>query len=163
ATSRGTRTGRGRRRRRTGSRWAARVSIRVGTRRARAGFRMRRGCFRRGGSRGGGANKRLFFGGRWLQRGGGGPGSGAEQRRGGQVEAGRKVDGGAGGVTAWQKTIARALQVYGMYGMDSGGAVAIMSESADSGDGLYPWDGSPFGYLPSELAKHLRVLAYGPQ
>jgi hypothetical protein len=99
------------------------------------------------------------------------PASGSDEAPRGLIPEGARVqldpslnlDDPSLGLAPWQKTIARALQVYGMYGMDAGGAVALMSESADSGDGLYPWDASAFGYLPIELARHLRVLAYGSQ
>jgi hypothetical protein len=68
------------------------------------------------------------------------------------------------GLTRWQKTIARALQQYGMFLADTGGAVAIFAQHAGSTGGyVYPWGDVDYGYLPPALAKHLRVLKLGRQ
>jgi hypothetical protein len=116
-------------------------------------------------------NHALTFSGPMFNGSGVFPATGSDAAAQGTMPEGARVqldptldlDDPALGLTPWQKTIARALQVYGMYGIDWGGAFAITDESADSGDGTYPWEGSPFGYLPTELAKHLQALAYGPQ
>ena len=62
-------------------------------------------------------------------------------------------------LTPWQRTIARALQRYGMYLADTGGAVAIFAQHPDSEPGSrYPWGAVDYGYLPKWLVRHLRVL-----
>jgi hypothetical protein len=60
----------------------------------------------------------------------------------------------------WQRVIARALQRYGMYLADTGGAVALFAQHPDSAPGArYPWGNDvDYGYLPSWLVRHLRVL-----
>jgi hypothetical protein len=65
----------------------------------------------------------------------------------------------------WQRVIARALQRYGMYLADTGGAVALYAQHPESaGDGFrYPWGDVTYGYLPKWLARHLRVLELPPQ
>ena len=64
----------------------------------------------------------------------------------------------------WQKVIARALQRYGMYLADTGGAVALFAQHPRSAGGYrYPWGEADYGYLPSWLATHLGVLELGPQ
>jgi hypothetical protein len=65
----------------------------------------------------------------------------------------------------WQRVIARALQRYGMYLADTGGAVALFAQHPDSAPGFrYPWGNDvDYGYLPSWLARHLRVLELPPQ
>ena len=61
-----------------------------------------------------------------------------------------------------ERTIAEALQRYGMFLVDTGGAVAVRVEHTLSTDYAYPW-GRSDGRLPSELARHLSVLDAGPQ
>jgi hypothetical protein len=64
----------------------------------------------------------------------------------------------------WQRVIARALQRYGMYLADTGGAVALFAQHPDSeGSFRYPWGDVTYGYLPKWLARHLRVLELPPQ
>jgi hypothetical protein len=60
----------------------------------------------------------------------------------------------------WQRVIARALQRYGMYLADTGGAVALFAQHPESAPGVrYPWGNDvDYAYLPSWLAGHLRVL-----
>lgn len=67
------------------------------------------------------------------------------------------------GLAPWQKTIARALQEYGMYLFDTGGAPALYAQSRDSTTTPYPWGDVSYAYLPARLARHLRVLRTGPQ
>jgi hypothetical protein len=68
-------------------------------------------------------------------------------------------------LSPWQRVIARALQRYGMYLADTGGAVALFAQHPDSAPGArYPWGNDvDYGYLPSWLAAHLRVLELPPQ
>lgn len=60
----------------------------------------------------------------------------------------------------WQRTIARALQRYGMFlvddGSNTGGLFAVnpMSWSRNP----YPWGDDDYAYLPAELTRRLRVL-----
>jgi hypothetical protein len=61
----------------------------------------------------------------------------------------------------WQKTVATALQQYGMFLVDTGGAVAIQAVNAasyreDPYAGVLPR--TPFAQLPPKLVRHLRVL-----
>ncbi len=65
----------------------------------------------------------------------------------------------------WQRVIARALQRYGMYLADTGGAVGLYAQHPESaGDEFrYPWGDVTYGYLPKWLARHLRVLELPPQ
>jgi hypothetical protein len=66
-------------------------------------------------------------------------------------------------LTAWQKTIARALQQYGMYLTDTGGAVAFQAVHPQSVSTTYPWGDVPAAAIPAALAAHLRVLELGNQ
>jgi hypothetical protein len=66
-------------------------------------------------------------------------------------------------LTPWQKTIARALQEYGMYLVDTGGAVALRAQHTMSTSLAYPWGTDTNAYMPPTLARHLRVLQLGPQ
>ncbi len=67
------------------------------------------------------------------------------------------------GLRPWEKTIAQALQEYGMYLVDTGGAVALRVQHSQSTDYAYPWGASDYGQMPTGLARHLRVLNHGPQ
>lgn len=67
------------------------------------------------------------------------------------------------GLTSWEKTIARALQDYGMYLVDTGGAVALRAQHSMSTSFDYPWGNGDYGQVPESLARHLRVLELGPQ
>lgn len=66
----------------------------------------------------------------------------------------------------WQRTIARALQRYGMYlGDRGGGGVGLVAQNPQSysGNPPYPWGDSVYAYLPSGLVSHMRVLTLPPQ
>lgn len=68
------------------------------------------------------------------------------------------------GLTAWQKTIARALQRYGMILGDTGGTVGLSAVNASNlGTDAYPWGNVSYAYLPTSLLSHFRVLTLGPQ
>jgi len=66
-------------------------------------------------------------------------------------------------LTPWQKTIARALQQYGMFLVDTGGAFALRVQHAGSTPLRYPWGMADYAYMPQELVPHLRVLKLPPQ
>ncbi len=61
------------------------------------------------------------------------------------------------GLAPWQRTIARALQEYGAYLGDAGGAFALYAQHSQTVPGGYPW-GTGSAALPSSLASKLRVL-----
>jgi hypothetical protein len=65
----------------------------------------------------------------------------------------------------WQKAIARALQVYGMYLVDSGslGLYAVNANSYPSNPYTPFWGDTSYAQLPTSLVSHLRVLKLGPQ
>jgi hypothetical protein len=63
------------------------------------------------------------------------------------------------GLTTWQKTIARALQTYGMYLSDGGGTVAVYAQQSASTSGAYPWGTTAYPLLPTALLQHMRVLS----
>jgi hypothetical protein len=63
----------------------------------------------------------------------------------------------------WQRIIARALQKYGMYCGDIGGAFSLYAQHKNTVSTPYPWGSGDYVYLPSSLASHLRVLKTGPQ
>jgi len=70
------------------------------------------------------------------------------------------------GLAPYERTIARALQQYGMLLGDVGGTVTMFAVGAqslppDAYDGLLP-DG-PYAYLDQALLPHMRVLKLGPQ
>lgn len=68
------------------------------------------------------------------------------------------------GLNAWQKTIARALQRYGMVLGDSGGTVGLSAVNASNlGANAYPWGDLSYAYLPTALLTHFRVLTVGAQ
>jgi hypothetical protein len=68
------------------------------------------------------------------------------------------------GLNAWQKVVARALQVYGMYLGDTGGTVGLSAINALSFPGTpYPWGDVDYAYLPVSLLQHMRVLQLPPQ
>ena len=66
---------------------------------------------------------------------------------------------------AWQQTIGRALQRYGMIGTDRGGAPSLYAQSdasrAANGQPAYPWPASDYPQLPKEWASHMRVVKLG--
>jgi hypothetical protein len=62
------------------------------------------------------------------------------------------------GLQPWQKTIARALQQYGMFLFDTGGSLALYAQGNLSTSVAYPWGTADYAYMPPALAQHLRVL-----
>ena len=63
------------------------------------------------------------------------------------------------GLNSWQKTIARALQTYGMFLGDSGSTVGLSAINARSFTGVaYPWGDVDYPQLPTALLQHMRVL-----
>lgn len=60
----------------------------------------------------------------------------------------------------WERTIARTLQVYGMYLADRGdGGVGLVAQNPQSyRHNPYPWGRSTYVYLSSDLVSHMRVL-----
>jgi hypothetical protein len=82
---------------------------------------------------------------------------------GARVQLDPSLDVGRLALPAWKRTIARALQVYGAYVVDTGGSLAVRAES-NRGRGYDAWSragvpgGSPgLGDLPWS---RMRVLAY---
>ncbi len=65
------------------------------------------------------------------------------------------------GLNPWQKTIARALQEYGMYTADTRGAVSLFAEHSRTALTPYPWGSDVFAYLPTSLVSNMRVLKLG--
>lgn len=64
----------------------------------------------------------------------------------------------------WQRTIARALQEYGMYLGDTGDTVGLSAIHADSFPGTpYPWGDAVHATMPTELLSRMRVLKLPPQ
>jgi hypothetical protein len=63
------------------------------------------------------------------------------------------------GLSDWQKVVARALQVYGMYLGDTGDAVGLSAVDPRSFPGTaYPWGDAEAAALPTSLLEHMRVL-----
>ena len=58
---------------------------------------------------------------------------------GGRVQLDPNLDLDTLGLTAWQKTIARALQQYGMILADTGGGVSLYAQNPQSTPAGYPW------------------------
>jgi hypothetical protein len=81
---------------------------------------------------------------------------------GARLQLDPELDLDALGLQPHERTIAEALQRYGMFLVDTGGAVALRVEHTLSTGYEYPW-GRRDGRLPTELARHLRVLETGPQ
>jgi len=81
---------------------------------------------------------------------------------GARLQLDPNLDLDALGLAPHEKVIARALQVYGMFLVDTGGAMAIRVQNGNSTDYQYPW-GRQRGYVPPVLAQHLRVIETGPQ
>lgn len=67
------------------------------------------------------------------------------------------------GLNSWQKTIARAMQVYGLYLVDTGGTFAISAQNSLSTKVAYPWGDVDYAYMPTSLVSKLRVLRLGAQ
>jgi hypothetical protein len=68
------------------------------------------------------------------------------------------------GLAPWQKVVARALKVYGMYLADTGGFSigAVNSLGYETNPYTTFWGDSDYAYLPASLVGHLRVLKLGP-
>ena len=66
------------------------------------------------------------------------------------------------GLNPWQKTVARALQEYGMYLGDTGGALGLYAEHSRTASTPYPWGSDVFAYMPTSLVNSMRVLKLGP-
>ena len=62
------------------------------------------------------------------------------------------------GLSAWQKTVARALQRYGMFLSDTGGGVSLFAQNPQSTSVAYPWGDVTYPALPTSLISRLRVL-----
>lgn len=67
------------------------------------------------------------------------------------------------GLNAWQKVVARALQRYGMYLVDTGGVLGLQAQSTVSTGKTYPWGTNAYPMLPASLVQQLRVLQLPPQ
>jgi hypothetical protein len=65
----------------------------------------------------------------------------------------------------WERTIARALQRYGMYLSDrGGGGVGLIAQNPQSyANNPYPWGTGSYAYLPSKLISRMRVLTLPAQ
>jgi hypothetical protein len=65
----------------------------------------------------------------------------------------------------WQRTIARALQLYGMYLADrGGGGVGLVAQNPQSyRRNPYPWGDRNYVYLPTKLISFMRILKLPPQ
>lgn len=82
---------------------------------------------------------------------------------GARVQLDPALDLDALDLTPWQRTIAEALQDYGMFLSDTGGAFALQARHAQSAQEPYPWGDETYAYMPISLIEHLRVLKLGPQ
>jgi hypothetical protein len=68
------------------------------------------------------------------------------------------------GLSRWQKTIARALQVYGAYVAESSTGLALFAQNpVNYRSNPYPWASGPYAFLPKTLVSRLRVLKLGAQ
>jgi len=70
------------------------------------------------------------------------------------------------GLTAWQKVIARAMQVYGLYLGDRGGGLTLYAldpKSTYQTNNSYPWGDVTYAYMPPSLYSHMQVLTLGAQ
>jgi len=85
---------------------------------------------------------------------------------GARVQLDPTLDLGALGLKPWQRAVARALQVYGMFLVDTSGNMSLAAMGAQSwrvNPYVRFWGDEPYAYLPSSLAQHLRVLSLPPQ
>jgi hypothetical protein len=67
------------------------------------------------------------------------------------------------GLNDWQKTVARALQTYGMFLSDSGGTTSLYAVNTQSVGVAYPWGDATYPLMPTSLLSHMRVLTFPPQ
>jgi len=83
-----------------------------------------------------------------------------------RVQLDPKLDLDALGLTPWQKTVARALQVYGMYLVDTG-SLGLYAVNPLSFGGTNPyadfWGDGNYAFMPTSLVSKLRVLKLGPR
>ncbi|HSL64583.1 MAG TPA: hypothetical protein VK874_07980 [Gaiellaceae bacterium] len=94
------------------------------------------------------------------------PGGALPIPEGARVQLDPALDLDSVGLAPWQRVIARALQRYGMYLVDTAGTtglVAVNPQGYGSNPYLPFWGDEPYAYLPPALLRHLRVLALGPQ
>jgi hypothetical protein len=83
---------------------------------------------------------------------------------GARIQLDPSLDLSTMGLNAWQTTIARALQTYGMFVGDSGGTVGLSAINANSlPAGSYPWGDASYASLPKALLSKMRVLTLGAQ
>lgn len=82
---------------------------------------------------------------------------------GARVQLDPTLDLNSLGLTPWQKTIARTLQVYGMILGDHGGGLSLYAQNPQSTTATYPWGDQTYAYLPNSLVSKLRVLQLTPQ
>jgi hypothetical protein len=86
--------------------------------------------------------------------------------QGARLQLDPALDLGALGLLPWQKVVARALQVYGMFLVDTSSNLslaAVGAQSFRSNPYAAFWGDEPYAYLPPTLAQHLRVLRLPPQ
>jgi hypothetical protein len=67
------------------------------------------------------------------------------------------------GLNPWQRTIAEALQRYGMILGDVGGTLSLYAQHNATTSVPYPWGEKSFAFLPERLVRHFRVLELGPR
>jgi hypothetical protein len=82
---------------------------------------------------------------------------------GARVQLDPSLDLDSLGLTPWQKTIARALQEYGMLLVDTGGGFGLQAQWTGSTSASYPWGAANYAYMPDNLIQKLRVIKSGPQ
>lgn len=82
---------------------------------------------------------------------------------GARIQVDPSYDLTAAGYTGWQYTVARALQVYGMYLADTGGAFTLYAQDPQSSTVQYPWGSDQFPHMPNSLVNHMRVIKMGVQ
>jgi hypothetical protein len=84
---------------------------------------------------------------------------------GAHVQLDPRLDLNSLGLEPWQKTIARALQVYGMYLVDTGslGLYAVNPLSFGTNPYSEIWGDGNYAFMPTSLVSRLRVLKLGPR
>jgi hypothetical protein len=82
---------------------------------------------------------------------------------GARVQLDPKLDLARLGLSPWQRTIARALQRYGMILGDVGGTLSLYAQHVSTASVPYPWGDASYAFLPTRLVRHLRVLELGPR
>ncbi len=89
--------------------------------------------------------------------------SGTAIPEGARVQLDPSLDLDSLGLTPWQKTIARALQRYGMILADTGGGVSLYAQHPQSTSLTYPWGNESYPALPKSLVSKMRVLKLSAQ